>query len=382
MAHIRKLGQKRWQARYRSPDGREHARNFSREADAKRFAASVETDRARGQWIDPKLPKTRFGDYAAEWFDSMSHVRPGTRLNIEGRLRNHINPFFEDMALGTIKPNHIRAWLSELSVKGLSSATINATYRCLAKILKTAELDAYIARTPCIGIDLPKETHHEEMRFMSPEEVARLAEAITPRYRSLVYTAAYTGLRWGELAALKVERLNLLRGSVDVVEAVAEVNGYLHFGPTKTGARRTVSMPRFLCDMLGEHLTQNGAPAHGLAFTSAKGKPLRRNFYRRHFKPAVLSTQVEGNLRFHDLRHTCAALLIAQGAHPKEIQEHLGHSTIRLTFDRYGHLFPHLSERLTDGLEASYRGSLADSTRTEALKGSTVEPLPNKKKAL
>jgi hypothetical protein len=74
--------------------------------------------------------------------------------------------------------------------------------------------------------------------------------------------------------------------------------------------------------------------------------------------------------------------LIAQGAHPKEIQEHLGHSTIRLTFDRYGHLFPHLSERLTDGLEASYRGSLADSTRTEALKGSTVEPLPNKKKAL
>jgi integrase len=114
------------------------------------------------------------------------------------------------------------------------------------------------------------------MRFLSPEEVARLAEAITPRYRSLVYTAAYTGLRWGELAALKVERLNLLRGSVDVVEAVAEVNGYLHFGPTKTGARRTVSMPRFLCDMLGEHLTQNGAPAHGLAFTSAKGKPLRR----------------------------------------------------------------------------------------------------------
>jgi hypothetical protein len=186
MAHIRKLGQKRWQARYRSPDGREHARNFSREADAKRFAASVETDRARGQWIDPKLPKTRFGDYAAEWFDSMSHVRPGTRLNIEGRLRNHINPFFEDMALGTIKPNHIRAWLSELSVKGLSSATINATYRCLAKILKTAELDGYIARTPCIGIDLPKETHHEEMRFLSPEEVARLAEAITPRYRSLV----------------------------------------------------------------------------------------------------------------------------------------------------------------------------------------------------
>jgi integrase len=90
-------------------------------------------------------------------------------------------------------------------------------------------------------------------------------------------------------------------------------------------------------------------------FSSAEGTPLRRNFYRRHYKPAVKRAGLPDTLRFHDLRHTCAALLIAQGAHPKEIQERLGHSTIQLTFDRYGHLLPSLDERLRDGLDTTWR---------------------------
>ena len=97
------------------------------------------------------------------------------------------------------------------------------------------------------------------------------------------------------------------------------------------------------------------ATTTALVFSSAEGQPLRRNFYRRHFKPAVRNADLPEALRFHDLRHTCAAMLIAQGAHPKEIQERLGHSTIRLTFDRYGHLFPGLDARLRDGLEAGFR---------------------------
>jgi integrase len=84
---------------------------------------------------------------------------------------------------------------------------------------------------------------------------------------------------------------------------------------------------------------------------------MRRTFYRRHYKPAVRRAGLPEDLRFHDLRHTCAALLIAQGAHPKEIQERLGHSTIKLTFDRYGHLLPSLDERLRDGLDQMWEQS-------------------------
>jgi integrase len=107
--------------------------------------------------------------------------------------------------------------------------------------------------------------------------------------------------------------------------------------------------------MLADHLARY--PSKGYVFTSSKGFPLRKNFYRRDFVKAVKLAGLPRGLRFHDLRHTCAALLIAQGAHPKEIQERLGHSTIRVTFDRYGHLFPSLDERLRQGLELTYQAA-------------------------
>lgn len=206
------------------------------------------------------------------------------------------------------------------------------------------------------------------MRVLEPHQIAALAEAVHPRFRTLIFTAAYTGLRWSELAALKVTSLDLLKGVVQVRESLVEVNGRLCPGSTKTGATRTVALPRFLSRMLTDHL-RDFPPVDGFVFTSMQGGPLRRNFYKRHYLPA-LKASVDPELclcdrpscrdrhtplyRFHDLRHTCAALLIAQGAHPKEIQERLGHSTIRITFDRYGHLFPSLDERLKDGLDRAY----------------------------
>lgn len=247
----------------------------------------------------------------------------------------------------------------------------NGVYRTFFKLLKTAVIDGLIGRSPCLGIDLPKQTSHEEMRFLDPAQIEVLADAVEPRFRALIFTAAYTGMRWGELAALKVRRLNLLKGTVEIVESMSEINGVLHIQSTKTGKPRTLSLPRSLCDMIGEHLGLYPS-GEDFVFSSAEGRPLRRNFYRRHYLPALVRSELDPDLclcnnksmcnrrhrplyRFHDLRHTCAALLIAQGAHPKEIQERLGHSTITLTFDRYGHLFPSLDERLRDGLDQMIR---------------------------
>lgn len=138
------------------------------------------------------------------------------------------------------------------------------------------------------------------------------------------------------------------------------MKGKLVFGPTKTYAHRTARLPRFLCDSLGEHLADRPRRPEDLVFTAPTGAPLRHNlFYARHYKPAVVRAGLPEALRFHDLRHTCAALLIAQGGHPKAIMERLGHSSIQVTLDRYGHLFPGLDEALTDGLEHTYRASLS-----------------------
>jgi integrase len=115
----------------------------------------------------------------------------------------------------------------------------------------------------------------------------------------------------------------------------------LHFGPTKTHQARTVTLPRFLRTMLNRHLQGVPADPGALVFTAPGGGPLRlTNFRRRVWVPALRAAKLSERVRIHDLRHKCASLLIAQGEHPKAIQEQLGHSSIQVTIDRYGHLFP------------------------------------------
>jgi hypothetical protein len=187
VAHIQKRASGRWRARYRGPDGNERSRTFRRRADAERFLATVEADKLRGYWVDPMLTKVRFGEYATEWLGSITHVRPTTRINIESRLRRHILPKFGAVALGSIRPGQIRTWIADLSAEGLSPGSVASIYRTLSKILKTAEIDGFIARTPCIGIELPREHQRGEMHFLSHDQVAALADALEGRYRALIY---------------------------------------------------------------------------------------------------------------------------------------------------------------------------------------------------
>lgn len=128
-------------------------------------------------------------------------------------------------------------------------------------------------------------------------------------------------------------------------------------GPTKTGTARRIGLPRFLRARLAEHLAALPADPEAFVFTSPDGGPLRHgNFYRRFFKPAVRSAlpPEKHGLRFHDLRHTAASLVIAAGAHPKAIQEHLGHRDIQTTFNVYGHLLPSAREALAAALDTAY----------------------------
>jgi integrase len=205
------------------------------------------------------------------------------------------------------------------------------------------------------------------MLFLSAEEVERLASAIRDPYATLVYLLAYGGLRWGEAAALRRRRCQLARSRIEVAESLAEVRGTLHFGPTKTHRRRLVTIPGFLRDSMAEHLDQHVPDTpDALVFTSPEGLPLRNsNFRRRIWHPAVERADLPKGLRIHDLRHTCVSLLIAQGAHPKAAQIHLGHSSITVTMDRYGHLFPSELETLAAALDDMRARALADHTRTK-----------------
>ena len=204
------------------------------------------------------------------------------------------------------------------------------------------------------------------MRFLTARQVEELAAAIDPRYGLLVRFAAYTGLRAGELVALRVRHLNLLRGRCEVGESATEVDGRLVWGPTKTYARRTVHLPRFLCDQLAAYLAERPHGPDELVFTAPQGGPVReQKFVAGIFKPAAARAGLPYRLRFHDLRHTCASLPIAQGASVKAVQAQLGHASATVTLDRYGHLFPDELQQLADRLQDAYADAITDPARTE-----------------
>jgi integrase len=196
------------------------------------------------------------------------------------------------------------------------------------------------------------------MLHLEQDEVRALADAINPHYKMLVWTAAVTGLRSGELLALRWGNVDLLHERLTVCEALKDVDGHLHVGQTKTHEVRTISLPRFLVAMLREHLASAtfGTGPDALVFPGPRGGPIRHNaFVRRNFKPAVKkAVPHKAGLRFHDLRHTAASLAIAAGAHPKHLQEMLGHSSITITLDRYGHLSPTAHEALALRIDELY----------------------------
>lgn len=140
-------------------------------------------------------------------------------------------------------------------------------------------------------------------------------------------------------------------------ESLAEVDGRLYTKEPKNGKTRTLELPAFLVDTLRAQMGLYPG-TEGYVFSAAEGGPLRHhNFYRRHFKPAVVRAGFNPELRIHDLRHSCASILISRGANVKDVMEQLGHSSSRVTLDSYSHRFPGLTRRLQADLQAVFEAS-------------------------
>jgi integrase len=337
---VRRLPSGRWQARYRTNDGRQHTapETFATKTAATRHLAQVEADLSRGQWSDPRLGRTTFAEWAARWEATTVSLRANTQAAYRNLLRRYLLPTFGPMPLGDLDAMAVRAWLAKLKRDGVGASTRAKSYWLLSRILGTAIESGYLARNPCTIRGAASEPA-PEMRFATVTQVAALADAIPPRFRALVLVAAYTGLRWGELAGLRVRRVDLLHRQITVAEQLLEVRGRLAFGPPKTGAAlRTVTLPAVAAEALAEHLSRyaEGGP-DGLVFPAERGGPIRRsNFTRRVWIPATGAAGVEG-LRFHDLRHTAATLAVAAGASTRELMVRMGHSSSAAAL-RYQHV--------------------------------------------
>ncbi len=370
MAHIedRRDQGRGWRVRYRAPDNRERSKSFRRKVDAERFAVAMESAKLRGEWVDPALGRRTFGSYADEWLSTAAHLKLKTRAGYESLLRRHLLPEFGDAPLVRITTPHVRSFIAGLSTSGLSSSRVRQAYQLLSMVMKSAVESGLLARSPCIGVKI-QPTPKREMHVLLPHQIEDLADHAMTCCGTLIYVLAYGGLRWGEAAALRRRKCDLLRSRLVVEESLSEVSGELHFGPTKTYARRWARLPRFVSDMVAGHLADHVADdSEALVFAAPNRGPLRYSNYRnRVWNPAVrlLEGVVPSDLTPHHLRHTAASLLISEGASVKAVQEQLGHSSPTVTLNVYAHLFDDDLERLYSGIDERWRRSLAAPPRPE-----------------
>jgi integrase len=277
-----------------------------------------------------------------------------------------IEPKWKSVKLADVSHSDVQRWVSQLS-KSRAPATVRKVHRVLSLILASAVKDGRLVRNPAVGVNLPRVVKAEQ-RYLTHEQVAALADAcVTPSElskhrrwderenapaRLIVLFLAYTGVRWGELAALRVSRIDFLRRRALIAESVTIVRGAQVWGTPKGHERREVPLPRFLVDELSAHV--RGKEPEDLVFAGVRGRgALRSQIFRRGCFDRAAATIGTPSLRPHELRHTAASLAIASGADVKVIQQMLGHASAAMTLDQYGHLFGDRLDEVADAMDAA-----------------------------
>ncbi len=337
-------------------------RYWDRTSDPCRVKA--ESSKLAGAYIDTARAKVTVGTVAAQWKAGKVNLKPTTRARYDSALDVHVLPRWQSTPLDRVEHGDVQAWLAELSATGQSGASVRKAYGVLAAVLDLAVRDRRLSTNPSRDVDLPRSMQRQR-KYLTAEQVAALADAaaIPPherlteayaQYRLAVLVLAYCGLRWSELAALKVGAIDLMRRRITVSEAMTEVNGgRIEWGTPKNHERRSVPLPRFLADELTPHLA--GWDTSDLVFTSTRGEVLRnRNARRAWFDNAAAAIGQPG-LTPHELRHTAASLAVSAGANVKAVQRMLGHASAAMTLDVYSDLFDDDLDAVAERLDAVAR---------------------------
>lgn len=360
MASIQKRPDGRWRARYRDDASKEHAQHFGRRVDAQRWLDEVTASVVTGQYVDPKAGKVTFGDYARAWQAAQMH-RTNTAAAVDSALRVHAFPTFGSRAIASIRPTEVQAWVQGLSQR-LSPASVRVTFQHFRSVLRAAEADRLIARTPCQRITLPR-VERAQVQPLPVETVQALIGAMPPPWRALVTLMAGTGLRPGEAAGVTTDRVDWLRRTLRVDRQLL-LTRPPSFGPPKTSAsQRTVPLPRVVLEALAAHLAAFPPGEHGLLFTDCDGGPVNRDYVTRAFRKAVAETGAPAGTRLHDCRHFYASLLIRHGESVKVVQARLGHASAVETLGVYAHMWPD-SDDTTRAAVDDVLGPPADFLRT------------------
>jgi len=323
-----------------------------REAEGYRARLAVHPSHAAGVGLYGSS-RLRVRVFADKWLQAKNR-RPKTLENYRWVLDQHILPTIGDLPISKVGPLAIESLLTNLREKGLAPATVRLVWRVVHALLAEATQKEITSQNPCDRVDAPPNEGREIRVFDEEQTRLFLGAAKKTHYAALYSFLLLTGCRVGEAFGLRWSDVNLTFGTATIQQTIQRINGQVVPGEpkTKTG-RRTITLPSVLIEDL--RLLRERNP-HELVFCGRAGRPLHISTVRRAFF-RILTRAGLPRIRLHDLRHLSAALLIAVDIHPKALQARLGHSSITVTLDTYGHLLRGVEEKAVRDMEARLFGA-------------------------
>lgn len=358
----------RWRVRYRR-NGSQTTQTFEDEAEADKFCIDLDAygpERAEQMFYDrladheKRTATPSLDDWIVTYLADICDANPATREKYQRNYDRHVSPMLGTLPVGRITPEDARRLVRDLGeTKQLKDATVANVFTVLSGAMSAAHRRGIISSDPTAETKMPRRTAHldDEATFLTRIEYLQLRAAFDPRFVPLIDFAIGTGARWGECAALTVRDLDLRAGTVRINKAVKQGG---KVGPPKTRKSiRNVSLPpEVVASMLGQ--VADRAP-NDLVFTMPRGGQLHhRTFGTRYWIRACVDAGLTSpRPTFHSLRHSHASWLIESGEwNMLEVSRRLGHASIQITADTYGHLDPNATDRQAQIAASVFAGVL------------------------
>lgn len=320
--------------------------------------AEVQSLVVAGALADPK--RMRMVDYLAHWLDDVAKatIRESTHFRYGLLIKKHIAPHIGGIQLSALQPSHIQNLYRKLEDLGASPRTGEFSHAVLRKSLDHAMKIGYTQRNVCDMVKRPRNPKKIMQSWTQEQADLFLEAARGRRYYALYVLALTTGLRQGELFGLTWRNVDFETSSLSVVQTLSYVGTKRIIGVPKTKqGQRKVELPEIAIKALRAHRERMFAEGNhtNWVFCMADGEPIKKNSFRNSSFLPILEVAGVPKIRFHDLRHTAASLLLAQGVHPKVVQERLGHAQISITLDIYSHVLPSMQKEAAAKIDQMFK---------------------------
>jgi integrase len=321
-------------------------------------------NQAKMQGVFVSSGDQKLADFLQQWLQDTAqpNLRPRTYIRYRELVELHIIPTLGKVTLQKLSAPHLQKLYNLKRQEGYAPQTVQHIHRVLHRALHDAVRWNLIARNTCDLVDAPR-VPKKELQVLDVEQAQQFLQAAKSDPLEALYVVALTtGMREGELLALKWKDIDFQQGAIQVKRTIARVRGqgFKVLEPKTPKSRRSVSLAPMALEALKHHRIRQhqqrliAGPAweeHDWVFCNSLGKPMESgNMVKRSFR-RVLERAGLPRMRFHDLRHSCATLLLSMGVHPKIVQERLGHSQISITLDTYSHVLPSLQEEASQRLD-------------------------------